>query len=279
LNILPRVQLFSIVPYREYWAEFGEKTIAINVRNPEIPSEYEIFKKPDFVECSIDTSRDMLIINSVMDMDGHDSIIIRSWNPYKPEREYFDTLELKVFHNIKFSRPYSIEVNIRNPVPDTLWLNPFSENDYDVQYIAEENEFVEAEYYGEGEKPAFLLKGKKPCKREFFRLKALESGRPENIYKASIYLDVVDEPTGNQSYYQALDFSFYPNPAKDFLIIETGQPEHLLVRITSVNGQLIHSSEMEGTTHQLDISSFRKGIYFISIRSKDFIKTDKIMQL
>jgi hypothetical protein len=36
---------------------------------------------------------------------------------------------------------------------------------------------------------------------------------------------------------------------------------------------------MEGTTQQLDLSSFQSGVYFITIRSKDFVTTRKIIKL
>jgi hypothetical protein len=51
------------------------------------------------------------------------------------------------------------------------------------------------------------------------------------------------------------------------------------VEITSSTGQLISSKEMDGTTLQLDLSSFEKGVYFITVRSKDFLTTLKIVKL
>jgi hypothetical protein len=73
--------------------------------------------------------------------------------------------------------------------------------------------------------------------------------------------------------------SVYPNPAYDFITIRSAQPEHMSVEITSSKGQLISIQEMDGTTLQLDLSSFQKGVYFITIRSKDFLTTRKIIKL
>ncbi len=42
---------------------------------------------------------------------------------------------------------------------------------------------------------------------------------------------------------------------------------------------MIHRTEMEGTSHQIDLSTFQKGVYFITIRSKDFATTRKIIKL
>jgi len=75
------------------------------------------------------------------------------------------------------------------------------------------------------------------------------------------------------------ELSIYPNPTNNLLTIETDNPKQQSVEITSLNGQLLHSTEMEGTTHQIDLSSFQNGVYFITIRSKDFIITSKIIKL
>ena len=71
----------------------------------------------------------------------------------------------------------------------------------------------------------------------------------------------------------------YPIPAYNQLTIDTKTIEHYNIDITSLNGQLILSKEVEGTTHQIDLSSLQKGVYFITIRSMDFVTTRKIMKL
>jgi len=49
--------------------------------------------------------------------------------------------------------------------------------------------------------------------------------------------------------------------------------------ITSINGQLIFSKEMEGSSHELDLSTLQKGVYFITIKSKSLVTTKKIIKL
>jgi hypothetical protein len=46
-----------------------------------------------------------------------------------------------------------------------------------------------------------------------------------------------------------------------------------------MNGQLIYSTKMKGTTLQIDLSPFQKGVYFITIRSEDFVTTRKVIKL
>jgi hypothetical protein len=38
-------------------------------------------------------------------------------------------------------------------------------------------------------------------------------------------------------------------------------------------------TDIEGNTHQLDLSSLQKGVYLITIRSKEFATTKKIIKL
>jgi ligand-binding sensor domain-containing protein len=75
------------------------------------------------------------------------------------------------------------------------------------------------------------------------------------------------------------NFKIYPNPTYTMLTIETVTSDMIIIEITSLNGQLIFSKEMEGTNQQIYLSSFQKGVYFITIRSDDMVVTRKIVKL
>jgi len=85
-------------------------------------------------------------------------------------------------------------------------------------------------------------------------------------------------PTGSEEILHS-EVSVYPNPANEFITIRSAYPAYMTVEITSINGQLITSKKMNGTTLQLDLSSFGKGVYFITIRSKDFLTTRMLVNL
>lgn len=80
--------------------------------------------------------------------------------------------------------------------------------------------------------------------------------------------------------YGAGNVMIYPNPTNTLLNIRlfdySGQYN---IEITSLNGQLIYSTVMEGNTHQIDFTPFPKGAYFITIRSRDYLITRKIIKL
>jgi len=75
------------------------------------------------------------------------------------------------------------------------------------------------------------------------------------------------------------ELSIYPNPAIDILTIETNRPGQHTVEIASVNGQLLFIDKIEEPTFHIDLSSFQKGLYFITVRSSDFVRTEKIIKL
>jgi len=79
--------------------------------------------------------------------------------------------------------------------------------------------------------------------------------------------------------YLSIRVNIYPNPTNSILNLETGQSDLYSIEITSLNGQVIYTGKMEGTTQQLDLSSFQKGVYFITISSEDFVTTRKIIKL
>jgi hypothetical protein len=75
------------------------------------------------------------------------------------------------------------------------------------------------------------------------------------------------------------NISIYPNPVRDLLHLHTGTTAIYQVDISSVSGKVLQSIHMDQTISRINLSSFRKGIYFITIRSKDFVTTRKIIKL
>jgi hypothetical protein len=75
-------------------------------------------------------------------------------------------------------------------------------------------------------------------------------------------------------------FSVYPNPTKSVLRIQSnGISDRCSIEITSINGQLIFSKKMLGSTHEFDLSSLQRGIYIISITSQNLVTTEMIVKL
>jgi S-formylglutathione hydrolase len=71
----------------------------------------------------------------------------------------------------------------------------------------------------------------------------------------------------------------FPIPAREniTLLIDTQYPYE--ITITALNGQQTQLESFRKSKCQIDLSSFEKGVYFITIRSKDFVTTKKIIKL
>jgi hypothetical protein len=71
----------------------------------------------------------------------------------------------------------------------------------------------------------------------------------------------------------------YPVPAGNTLVIEGADIMNSLVEITDLNGQQVYSTRVKTEMYILDLSGLQKGLYLITIRSKDFVTTRKIIKL
>ena len=71
----------------------------------------------------------------------------------------------------------------------------------------------------------------------------------------------------------------YPNPTNLLLTIETDYPDCYSIDIHSLKGQLIYQEEMEGNSKLIDMTPFSKGVYFITVRSEEFVRTEKIVKM
>jgi S-formylglutathione hydrolase len=87
----------------------------------------------------------------------------------------------------------------------------------------------------------------------------------------------ISYPITDQS--NTLSVEIFPIPTSEDIILLIGTQDPYELSITSLNGQLIKMETFRESRLTLDISSFQKGIYFITIRSRDFVTTRKIIKL
>jgi hypothetical protein len=84
----------------------------------------------------------------------------------------------------------------------------------------------------------------------------------------------------------SLQFSAYPNPAKNFVIlkIENFKAENLTYRLFDINGKLLVEKNIEGNETRIDIDKLITAIYFMKVLrinkalSSQEIKTFKIIK-
>ena len=81
--------------------------------------------------------------------------------------------------------------------------------------------------------------------------------------------------------------NIFPNPSSGKFKIQISDPESLRdksevnMQIMSIHGQIIHKENFminsSSFTKELDLSKLPKGIYFISFRNQNFVKTEKLL--
>ena len=69
-------------------------------------------------------------------------------------------------------------------------------------------------------------------------------------------------------------FSFYPNPARDFLHISCNEKAQITIR--NMTGVIIYSDHFTGSK-MIDVSSYPKGIYFVSVNTSNGCDVKKVV--
>jgi len=106
----------------------------------------------------------------------------------------------------------------------------------------------------------------------------LNSENGDNYVFGRINVNGMIGTTSDESISQNVVFHIFPNPVNDLLTVESAQEEIIGIKAISISGQELYRATPEGFRHQIDLSSFQKGVYLITIRSKDFVVTEKIIK-
>lgn len=94
-----------------------------------------------------------------------------------------------------------------------------------------------------------------------------------------ITLKLAPDSTTGVSQFQTAGISVYPNPSNSILTIETTISDQCYIEVYSLSGKFLFSHVSRGSSHQIDLSPFQKGFYFIKVRSEGYILTQKIIKL
>ncbi len=75
----------------------------------------------------------------------------------------------------------------------------------------------------------------------------------------------------------AWEYSLYPNPAQNWVKIETPENEALQVAVYDLNGQLVLTKDFKTHNNNLDISGLKNGFYLISLQTKQYSTTTRLL--
>gem|GEM_PF-1937526 len=74
---------------------------------------------------------------------------------------------------------------------------------------------------------------------------------------------------------EASALNLYPNPARTILNIVSGDMIREL-RVVDMLGQVVYAADVVGESHQINVASFRNGIYFVQILTSQGVTTQKV---
>ncbi|MFY0672879.1 MAG: T9SS type A sorting domain-containing protein [Bacteroidia bacterium] len=75
-----------------------------------------------------------------------------------------------------------------------------------------------------------------------------------------------------------VDLDIYPNPIEDMVNINLQNFNHKVTcELIDINGSTLHSEQITGGISQIDLSSYPKGVYFISVSNETFMHTEKLI--
>jgi hypothetical protein len=95
----------------------------------------------------------------------------------------------------------------------------------------------------------------------------------------TVNLIYIDENTTLTEKWDVEQLNIYPNPAHNYLTIQTSDQELHMVEILSSKGLIINQISFHGNWHKIDLSAFKSGIYFIRLKSRDSVTTEKFVKL
>lgn len=67
------------------------------------------------------------------------------------------------------------------------------------------------------------------------------------------------------------EFKVFPNPANDFIYVETGQKE-AIIKIVAISGQEIRKIHINKGKTKIELSDLSQGIYLIKANEKEYYK-------
>lgn len=96
----------------------------------------------------------------------------------------------------------------------------------------------------------------------------------EDVVEIDISLDPVIDQI---SEFSSAHLSVYPNPAQEQVFIKISSSEKYRVQLLNQLGQVLSEFQPEGNTTEMDISSYKKGMYYLKIISDDTYQVETVV--
>ncbi len=74
-----------------------------------------------------------------------------------------------------------------------------------------------------------------------------------------------------------IEYLIYPNPSNGFFSLNTYNTKEKIISVIDINGKLLETISSNSLTQKMNLSKYRKGIYFIQIKTEKTIISKKII--
>ena len=93
------------------------------------------------------------------------------------------------------------------------------------------------------------------------------------------WFELKNDLTQNDSPIVFGDFSLYPNPVRDGKLYVRSKSDQILtgIEIFNLQGMIVHSRFSHSSEIEMDVSSFKSGIYFVRVKTENSVLSGKII--
>lgn len=96
----------------------------------------------------------------------------------------------------------------------------------------------------------------------------------EDVVEIDISLDPIIDQVSD---FSSAQISVYPNPAQEQISISLDSPQEYRIQLLNQLGQVLSEIDSEGKTNQINISSYKKGMYYVKIISDDTYQVESVV--
>jgi hypothetical protein len=113
---------------------------------------------------------------------------------------------------------------------------------------------------------------------KYRKAKVIVTAEHDKITRQYSIIYDIDDTTGIEHALSEKMLRIYPNPSSDIFTLELNTPVQGEIEIHGLKGQLIHRQPLRSEKEIIDLSLHPKGIYFVTVRSDDRVRTEKVVR-
>lgn len=106
-------------------------------------------------------------------------------------------------------------------------------------------------------------------------LKIVEQGGTPNRIEYRDHEVVIDDSGVEEN--GTIQFGLFPNPASNMVTISMNEKSSTMVEIMDITGKIVYSDVATNNNHQLDLSSWEKGVYLVRLTTDNKVNTQSLI--